>query len=58
MRVRLLATRAHVVAEGAGATPVANALAGRAGTGTVVCVVSGANIDAARLADALVGRVP
>jgi threonine dehydratase len=43
--IRLLATRNHVIAEGAGAVPVAAALAGLAGTGKVVCVVSGGNID-------------
>jgi threonine dehydratase len=43
--VRLLAERNHVIAEGAGACPVACALAGKAGGGKVVCVVSGGNID-------------
>jgi threonine dehydratase len=47
--VRLLAERARVVAEGAGATPLAVALAGAAGRGKIVCVVSGGNIDAAKL---------
>jgi threonine dehydratase len=56
--VRLLAERAHVVAEGAAALPVAAALSGRAGTGRVVCVVSGGNIDADRLAAILGGRTP
>ncbi len=56
--VRLIAERCRVVAEGAGALPVAAALAGKAGTGTVVCVVSGGNIDAARLAEILRGRTP
>jgi threonine dehydratase len=51
--VRLLATRAHVVAEGAGAAPVAAALGGRAGGGRVACVVSGGSIDAATLASIL-----
>jgi threonine dehydratase len=51
--VRLLVERARIVAEGAGATPVAAALAGRAGHGRVVCVVSGGNIDTATLADLL-----
>lgn len=40
----LLAERNHVVAEGAGACPVACAVTGRAGMGKVVCVVSGGNI--------------
>ena len=56
--LRLLVARAHVVAEGAGATSVAPALAGRAGTGKVVCVVSGGNIDASVLATILRGETP
>ena len=48
--VRLLAERNRVVAEGAGAAGVAAALAGKAGTGKVVCVVSGGNIDLTKLA--------
>jgi len=43
--VRLLAEGNRVIAEGAGACPVACATAGRAGRGKVVCVVSGGNID-------------
>jgi threonine dehydratase len=56
--VRILATRGHVVAEGAGALSLAAALAGHAGEGRVVCVVSGGNIDADRLAAILAGDVP
>jgi threonine dehydratase len=56
--VRLLAERAHVVSEGAGAAPVAAALSGRAGRGKTVCVVSGGNIDARVLARILSGEVP
>lgn len=56
--VRLLAERARIVAEGAGALAVAAALAGRAGEGRIVCIVSGGNIDAARLATILEGRTP
>ena len=51
--VRILAVRNHVIAEGAGATPVAAALAERKkGTqrGKVVAVVSGGNIDLEKLA--------
>jgi threonine dehydratase len=51
--VRVLAARAHVVAEGAGAAPVAAALSGRAGTGRVACIVSGGSIDPATLASLL-----
>jgi threonine dehydratase len=53
--VRLLAERARVVAEGAGATPVALARSGAAGSGKIVCVVSGGNIDASKLAEILGG---
>ena len=53
--VRTLAERAHVIAEGAGALAAAAALAGRAGTGKVVCIVSGGNIDMAKLAGILEG---
>ena len=53
--VKLLATRAHVVAEGAGAVPVAAAMAGLAGSGRVVAVVSGGSIDASKLAGILAG---
>src|SRR5882672_1860910 len=45
----LMAERNRVIAEGAGACPVACALDGRAGTGEVVCIVSGGNIDFAKL---------
>ena len=43
--VRLLAERNRVIAEGAGACPVACALSGRAGEGRIVCIISGGNID-------------
>jgi threonine dehydratase len=56
--VRLLLERAHVVGEGAAGLAVAAAVSGRAGTGRVVCIVSGGNIDSARLAAILDGRVP
>jgi threonine dehydratase len=56
--VRLLLERARIVAEGAAGMPVAAALAGRAGEGRIVCIVSGGNIDTARLSEILAGRVP
>jgi len=56
--VRTLVERARVVAEGAGATPVAVALSGKAGGGKIVCVVSGGNIDSAKLAKILEGKTP
>jgi threonine dehydratase len=43
--LRLLAERNRIIAEGAGACPVACALAGKAGKGKVVCIISGGNID-------------
>jgi threonine dehydratase len=47
--LRLMAAHNHVIAEGAGACPVACALSGDAGTGKVVCIVSGGNIDHEKL---------
>jgi threonine dehydratase len=56
--IRTVAERNRVVAEGAGAVPVAAALSGRAEGAKIVCVVSGGNIDAAKLAVILHGGVP
>jgi threonine dehydratase len=56
--VKLMVERNRVVAEGAGATPVAAALAGLAGAGKIVCVVSGGNIDSKKLATILSGGIP
>jgi len=49
--MRLVATRNHVIAEGAGACAVAAGLSGKAGTGKIVCVVSGGNIDLAKFSE-------
>jgi threonine dehydratase len=54
--VRLLAERARVIAEGAGALAVAAALSGELGGGKIVCVVSGGNIDFSTLTKILVGN--
>jgi threonine dehydratase len=51
--LRLLLERNRVLAEGAGATAVAAALSGQAGGGKIVCIVSGGNIDLAKLIDIL-----
>jgi threonine dehydratase len=56
--VRLLLERARIVAEGAAALPVAVALARRVDARRIVCIVSGGNIDGARLSEILAGRVP
>jgi threonine dehydratase len=52
--MKLVAERARVIAEGAAGCAVAAALSGRAGSGKVVAVVSGGNIDLAKFAQ-LVG---
>jgi threonine dehydratase len=56
--IRLLVERNRVVAEGAAGAAVAAALTGRAGTGKVVAIVSGGNIDTKTLATILEGRTP
>lgn len=56
--IRMLAQHASVVAEGAAGASVAAGLKGLGGTGQVVCVVSGGNIDAAVLSTILAGGVP
>lgn len=56
--VRILFERHRVVAEGSGASSLAAALAGRAGNGPVVCVMSGGNIDPSTLMRILDGGVP
>jgi threonine dehydratase len=43
--MRMMAEKARVIAEGAGAMPLAAALTGQAGPGPIVCIVSGGNID-------------
>jgi threonine dehydratase len=53
--MRMLAEKARVVAEGAGALSLAAALTGQAGEGPIVCVVSGGNIDLANFAE-LIGE--
>jgi threonine dehydratase len=53
--VRLLAERARLIAEGAGALALAAALSGRVGSGKVVCIVSGGNINLSTLAETFNG---
>jgi len=43
--MRLMADKARIIAEGAGALPLAAALTGKAGKGPIVCIVSGGNLD-------------
>ena len=43
--MRLMAEKARIISEGAGAMPLAAALTGKAGNGPIVCIVSGGNVD-------------
>ncbi len=43
--MRLMAEKARIISEGAGAMPLAAALTGKAGDGPIVCIVSGGNLD-------------
>jgi threonine dehydratase len=56
--VRLLADRASIVAEGAGAASVAAVMTGKLSERRVVCIVSGGNINLDTLATILRGHVP
>lgn len=56
--IRLLVERNRVVAEGAGACPVAVALSGQIEAKRIVCVVSGGNIDTEVLTRILSGELP
>jgi threonine dehydratase len=55
--MRLLAEKVRVIAEGAGALPLAAALTGKAGQGPIVAIVSGGNIDLGKFAE-LIGANP
>jgi len=43
--MRLMAEKARIISEGAGALPLAAALTGKVGVGPIVAIVSGGNID-------------
>ncbi len=49
--MRLVAEKARVIAEGAGALAVAAALTGKAGRGPVVAIVSGGNVDLSKFCE-------
>ena len=53
----MMAEKARVISEGAGALPVAAALTGRAGPGPIVAVISGGNIDLEKFCT-LIGAAP
>jgi threonine dehydratase len=54
--MRLMAEKARVISEGAGALALAAALSGEEGEGPIVCIVSGGNIDLAKFADLISDR--
>lgn len=56
--MRMLFSKAKVVAEGAGAASLAVALTDERAKGNVVCVISGGNIDADAYATVLAGGIP
>jgi len=47
----IVAARNHIICEGAAACAVAAGLSGKAGSGKIVCVVSGGNIDLSRFSE-------
>jgi threonine dehydratase len=49
--MRLMAEKARIIAEGAGALPLAAALTGKVGQGPIVAIVSGGNVDMAKFFD-------
>jgi len=55
--IKLLMERNRVIAEGAGGSSLAAALTGKAGTGKIVCVISGGNIDVEKLTRILSGTL-
>jgi threonine dehydratase len=56
LAMKLLAEKARVIAEGAGALSPAAALTGEAGGGPIVCVISGGNIDLAKFCSLVTGQ--
>jgi len=59
--MRLMAEKARVISEGAGALPLAAGLTGKAGQGPIVAIVSGGNIDLKKFAELIgsaVGLAP
>ena len=54
--MRLLAEKSRVVAEGAGAMPVAGALSGKVGKGPIVSIISGGNIDMEKFCELILQR--
>jgi threonine dehydratase len=55
--MKLMAEKARVISEGAGALPLAAALSGKAGQGPIVAVVSGGNIDLKKFCELIGGSI-
>jgi threonine dehydratase len=53
--MRLLAEKARIISEGAGALSVAAALSGKAGKGPIVAIISGGNIDLQKFCELVAG---
>jgi threonine dehydratase len=53
--MRMMAEKARIVSEGAGALPLAAALTGKAGRGPIVAIVSGGNIDLKKFCELIGG---
>jgi threonine dehydratase len=49
--MRLMAEKARIISEGAGAMPLAAALTGKVGHGPIVAIVSGGNVDLAKFSE-------
>jgi threonine dehydratase len=56
--MRLMAEKARVISEGAGALALAAALTGKAGKGPVVAIVSGGNIDLSKFFELIAAAAP
>ncbi len=56
--MRLMAEKARVISEGAGALSLAAALTGKAGPGPIVAIVSGGNIDLSRFCELIASCAP
>ncbi|MEY2561230.1 MAG: threonine dehydratase [Verrucomicrobiota bacterium] len=55
--MRLMAEKARIISEGAGAMPLAAALTGKAGQGPIVAIVSGGNIDLKKFCELIGGSL-
>jgi threonine dehydratase len=55
--MKLMAEKARIISEGAGALPLAAALTGKAGQGPIVAVVSGGNIDLKKFCELIGGSI-